>query len=407
MTGFRKNTRLIVKVGLWVGILVPAECLLQLQEDSKNGSSVVADNSIADISLPEPARSQRVKFLPSPLQAKRSQRIRPEPQPSKSSQPTPTLQRFFAKQRHMGVDFKITLYSTSETFANHAFQLAYQRISQLDKTLTHYGGDSELLQLCASSPHTQPVHVSHDLWCVLKQALRVSHESHGAFDVTVGPLTKLWRRARRNQQLPETAQLEAARKAVGYWLIELDCSQPAVRLTQPGMLLDLSAVAKGYAADQALVTMKKNGVTCAAVDAGGDLALGQPPPGHSGWRVALPSPNDKIGAKWMLEIAQCGIATSGDRFQLIELDGRRYSHILDPRSGKPLEKRHQVTVIAKNCARADSLASALCVLDLHRGMRLLNRLPTASGRIIGNDGVAKNSQRFPSLQPIVHDGVQR
>ena len=106
MTGFRQNTRLIVKVGLWVGILVPAECLLQLQEDSKNGSSVVADNS-----LPEPARSQSVKFLPSPLQAKRSQRIGPEPQPSKSSQPTPTLQRFVAKQRHMGIDFKITLYS--------------------------------------------------------------------------------------------------------------------------------------------------------------------------------------------------------------------------------------------------------------------------------------------------------
>ena len=130
MTGFGKNTRLIVKVGLWVAILVPAECLLQLQEDSKNGSSVVADNSLADISFSGPAHSQSVKFLPSPLQAKRSQRIRPEPQPSKSSQPTPTLQRFVAKQRHMGIDFKITLYSTSETFANHAFQLAYQKISQ-------------------------------------------------------------------------------------------------------------------------------------------------------------------------------------------------------------------------------------------------------------------------------------
>ncbi len=402
MTRFPQNTRLIVKAGLWIGILVPAQCLLQLQNNSKDGSSAVAD-----ISLPEPDRSQRVKFFASRLQNKRSQRIQLESQPSKSSQPTTTLQRFVAKQRHMGVDFKITLYSTSETSANHAFQLAYQRISQLDKTLTHYGGDSELLQLCASSPHNQPVHISHDLWYVLKQALQMSRESHGAFDITLGPLTRLWRRARRNQQLPETAQIEAAQKAVGYWLIELDCGQPAVRLTRPGMLLDLSAVAKGYAADQALETIKQNGVTCAVVDAGGDLAIGQPPPGQSGWRVALPSQNDKIGAKWMLEIAQCGIATSGDRFQFVELDGRRYSHILDPRSGKPLEKHHQVTVIAKNCARADSLASALCVLDLPQGMRLLNRLPAASGRIIESDGVAKNSQRFPSLLPIIHDKVQR
>jgi len=152
--------------------------------------------------------------------------------------------------------------------------------------MTDYDPESELMQLC-QKPFGQPVHVSDELFEVLQESQRVAELSDGAFDVTVGPVIRLWRRARRTEILPPAEALARARESVGYKKLKLDSRRKTVTLTVPNMQLDLGGIAKGYAADKALEVLKSHGINRALVAASGDIAAGDPPPGTRGWRVGV------------------------------------------------------------------------------------------------------------------------
>ena len=152
------------------------------------------------------------------------------PLPQQELAPQPELARFQATEVHMGVPFKIVLYAPDETTANRALSAAFARIAQLDKTLSDYDPQSELSCLGRASPTRRGVKVSDDLWRVLATAQALSRRSDGAFDVTVGPLSKLWRRARRKKALPPEDRLAAARHAVGFEHLRLDPAHRTVRL---------------------------------------------------------------------------------------------------------------------------------------------------------------------------------
>src|SRR5205807_2426091 len=157
-------------------------------------------------------------------------------------------------------------------------QAAFARVASLDASMSDYRQESELMRLCAKAGGP-PVRVSDELFFVLRRAEEVSRRSDGAFDVTVGPVVRLWRRARRTQKLPDRDQLAQALARVGYKNVRLDARARTVQLLKPGMQLDLGGIAKGYAADEALKALKKHGVTRALVAAGGDVAMSGPPPG--------------------------------------------------------------------------------------------------------------------------------
>ena len=152
----------------------------------------------------------------------------------------------------MAVDFRIVLYAADEATAKQAAAAAFARIKQLDEALSDYKPDSELNRLSDTAPSPQPVPVSDDMWRVLSAAKRISAQTGGAFDCTVGPVVKLWRRARRSRELPSAEALAVARDAVGDQFLELDAQQHAARLLKPKMRLDLGGIAKGYASDEAL-----------------------------------------------------------------------------------------------------------------------------------------------------------
>jgi thiamine biosynthesis lipoprotein len=287
----------------------------------------------------------------------------------------------------MGVPFRIVLYAADRPAAETAAEAAFARIAQLNDLLSDYDEDSELSRLSQTGGQDRAVTVSDDLWRVLAAGQRFARRSDGAFDVTIGPCVSLWRRARRERKLPDPARLAAARQAVGYEKLQFDSRRRAARLLVPGMKLDLGGIAKGFAVDEALKTLRRHGVTRALVSGGGDLVVGEPPPGTKGWRIEV-APLDAPGAppaRFVL-LRHRGLATSGDLFQHVEIDGRRYSHIVDPRTGVGLTDHSLVTVIARDGMTADALATAVSVLGPERGLKLVEQTQGASVHLVRQPG---------------------
>jgi thiamine biosynthesis lipoprotein len=293
--------------------------------------------------------------------------------------PEAPLVRHEFTEPHMGTTFRIVLYAGSRQEASRAAEAAFARVAALDAVLSDYRPDSELTALGRRAGGA-PVALSADLFRVLSQAQEWSHRSRGAFDVTVGPVVQLWRRARRIGEKPDLAALAAARALVGHHQLTLDDQARTARLAAAGMSLDLGGIAKGFAADEAQATLRTHGLTRALVAAGGDVVVSGPPPGRPGWSVemAVPAPLRDTDAV-VLELRDAAVSTSGDAEQFVTLDGVRYSHIVDPRSGMALTGRSAAAVIAATGSAADALATAVSVLDPAEGIALLDATPDAAG----------------------------
>jgi len=309
-----------------------------------------------------------------------------------------SLSRFEFQRPEMGVPFRIVFYAPDRAAADQRAEAAFKRVEQLNGIMSDYLADSELSQLSLSSGQGKEVPVSDDLWFVLSQAQRLAERSDGAFDVTVGPFVGLWRKARRDEKLPDPARLEQARQSVGYQHVRLNSRIRAVNLLAPKMRLDLGGIGKGYAADQALRILRDLGSPCALVAAAGDMAVWDPPPGKKGWRVEL-APLDVTNAppaRFVL-LTHAAISTSGDLYQRLEIDGKRYSHIVDPHTGIGLTDHSLVTVIAPNGTTADSLTKVVSVLGPEKGLRFVEKTPLVAARVVRKPGEVievRESSRF-------------
>ena len=227
----------------------------------------------------------------------------------------------------MGTKARIVYYARE----GGAGERALDRVAELEAVMSDYRPSSEVMRLCARSGGP-PVRVSDDLFAVIAYALSVSEQSDGAFDITVGPLTHALRQKRK--------PTDRERALVGWRNVGL--GERTVRLKQRGMVLDLGGIGKGFAADEAMRVLRQLGIKRALVDLGGDIVVGDPPPGETGWRVEI---NGSVR-----RIANRAVAGSGG------------SHILDPRTGRPVEDGRRVTVIAPTGIQADAWASTICVI---------------------------------------------
>ena len=288
------------------------------------------------------------------------------------------LQRFEFSSPHMGTLFHLTLFAPDKSGAEAAATSAFRRIAALEEIMSDYQADSELMRLC-DQPHGQPVAVSSELFDVLRRGREISELSEGAFDVSIGPYVRLWRFSRKRKTLPSAAELQAARQAVGYDKIRLDPRRRTVTLLAPNMRLDLGGIAKGYAADQVLELLKGRGLTRALVAASGDIAAGDPPPGQPGWKIGIAPMDARTNeTSQTVLLRNAGISTSGDSSQMIEIDGVRYSHIVDPAVGLGLTNRVQVTVIAPDATASDALATAVSIVGPRRGLPLIDKVPRSA-----------------------------
>ena len=297
------------------------------------------------------------------------------------------LTRYEYQQPEMGLPFRMVLYARDRPSADSSSAAAFVRIKQLNDIMSDYEAESELSRLSRSSGQGRAVAVSNDLWFVLKRAEKLAERSGGAFDVTVGPYVMLWRKARREMKLPDPARLAEARQAVGYTHVRLDPKGRTVELMVPGMRLDLGGIAKGYAVDEALKVLRRLGIKSALVAGGGDMAVSDPPPGKKGWRIELAA-LDATNAPpaRFVSLSHAALATSGDLFQRLEIDGRRYSHIVDPHTGIGLTDHSLVNVIAPDCITADSLTKVVSVLGPKKGLEFIEATPSAAARVIRQPG---------------------
>lgn len=214
--------------------------------------------------------------------------------------------------------------------------------------------------------------MSGDLWTVLDAAWQLSRASNGALDVTTVPLVALWREAKRKGPLPlPTAEaLQAAKRRVGWRKLRRDEKAKTVELTAPNMRLDLGEIAKGYAANEALKTLRLHGINRVMIEFSGDIVAGAPPPDRAGWSITAALADS---AHRHIEIHDAAVSTSGDTEQFIEIDGPHDSHVADPRSGVGLSSRIAVTVIAPNGTVSDGLATTLSILGPAAAEALVHR----------------------------------
>ena len=281
------------------------------------------------------------------------------------------LERFEYTAIIMAAEARIVLYAPDERSAATAARSAFDRMHELEEVMSDYRPQSELMQLGAGPPGVAHP-VSDDLFRLLDRAVALAERTDGAFDITIGPLTHLWRRARASGTPPDPDAIRTAMDRCGPHLLSLDHAARTVTLHEREMQLDPGGIGKGFAVDEAAAQLNERGIEHFLIGLAGDLRSGLPPPGETGWRIAIDAPDvaddeardEARGGDRHLRYlpAHRAISTSGDHFQALEHEGTRYSHIIDPRTGHAVTDQITVTVIADDAVTADALATALSVL---------------------------------------------
>jgi len=267
--------------------------------------------------------------------------------------------RFEYSHQQMGTQIRLVFYAQIQQNPDSIAQLVFNRIDELNGVLSNYLPDSDLTRLSKTSKINVSVH--DDLFNILQLSVQYGQKTHGAFDITMGPLIALWKTTRKTKVLPTTEQIQLARKNTGSHNIQFP-SRNIVSIQGDSMQLDLGGIGKGYAADEAIKLLQQNGISSAMVDMGGDITVSDPPADKDYWVVGFGYYN-KEGKEIVqrIKLKNRAIATSGDLYQYVWVDGKRYSHIIDPKSGMALSNNIQVTTIAPNGSMADAYASAFSV----------------------------------------------
>lgn len=289
------------------------------------------------------------------------------------------VSRYDFTQAHMGVRVDISLYAPDRAAAERAAQAAFDEIARIEAIASDYRPDSEAMRLCDRAGQG-PVRVSPTLMNLLLRSEQFHYHSGGLFDVTAAPLVRLWRESRRTGALPTHEAVQAARRNVGMEAVRIEPDAGTVEIIRPGVRLDFGGIAKGYACDAAVQAMRSAGAPACLVEMGGDIALGDAPPGEAGWRVLLTTTGESV------QLHNCGVSTSGDTEQFVEVGGRRYSHVVDLRTGLGSTQRVMATVIGPDATTTDALATALSAGGYAMKVRLRKAYPELDIRLrVGRD----------------------
>ena len=313
--------------------------------------------------------------------------------------------QFAAMGTRFGV--KVHVRGAQDAELTAALKELRKRVDELEAVFSDYDAESEVMRL-SRQPVGKPVRVSGDLLRVLRLSGDLWKRSGGAFDVTAGRHTWNWRMTRKTGQLPDRTSIDAAKQATGFSKLGIDVSARTVTLKETGMRLDFGGIAKGVAADEALAILKKRGFARAIVMAGGDVAAGSPPPGEPGWRVGIRSLDGKEGKllPGHLLLKDSAVSTSGDLEQFLLIDGKRYSHIVDPSTGLGLTRRIAATTLSRSAALSDACATVACILGPEKGLAWIQKQPGVEALVVSQPGgkvVQRKTRAFPEM---IVDGAQ-
>jgi len=298
----------------------------------------------------------------------------------------------------LGTFVTITAYDENHERVNAAVSAVFEEFRRIDSLMSLHRADSELSRLNDRAA-AGPVVVSPDLFRVITKAQEIAGQTEGSFDITIRPLADLWGFIWKEYRLPTEAELEAVLARVNYRRVQLDPEQRAVHFLAPGVSLDLGGIAKGYAVDCAIEKLRSLGVTNAMVKAGGDLRVIGAPPGKSNWIVQLEDPR-KEGRRSKVWLRDAALSTSGNYENYFEIDGVRYSHILNPGTGWPVQGIAACTVIAPTCMESDAMATAFFVYGVEQslakfGARFPMRFMLMPKSLEHDNGSIRQTDSFP------------
>mgnify|MGYP003895679447 FL=1 len=287
---------------------------------------------------------------------------------------TPLLQaqtrKFSYSEMKMGSAFNLIIVSADSNKANHLARKSYELVDSLNHIFSNYDSSSELSKINASAG-LLPYKMSTAMLDLVQKSQYAYIQSKGAYDISIGPLSSLWRNARKAKLFPEASTVLATKKLVGLNQVKINKRLGTIFLPNANMQLDFGGIAKGYIAQWVINFLKANGIQQALVDAGGDIVMSGPPLNQQGWLIGvnLPETTDQLLNK-KLQLSNCSVATSGDVYQFIEYKGVKYSHIINPLTGYGVTNLRNVTIIAKTGATADWLATACSILPIQEAKQL-------------------------------------
>lgn len=292
---------------------------------------------------------------------------------------------YYAQRPAMGTHVELYLYAPDPARAAVLFERAFEEVERVEATLSTYRPTSELSRLNAQAG-AGPVRTDPEVFSLLARALDYSRQTDGAFDISVGQLVKAWGFFRGEGRFPAADTLAEARAQAGWQHVRLDPTDRTVRFLVPKLELDMGGIGKGYALDRVAALLRSQGVEAALLGLGSSsyYALGAPP-GEAGWAIRVPEPLDRARTLSTVTLRDASLSTSGDFEKFFELNGRRYCHIFDPRTGFPVEGMLQVTVIAPRAEDSDALSTALFVLGAERAAALLHKKPNVSALLVKNE----------------------
>ena len=286
-----------------------------------------------------------------------------------------TIEGYEARFPALGTLVEIKVFSANAELVNRIVQAAEHRTKEIEATLTDYDPDSEASMLTEHAFGEAFVSVSTDLWNMLAASDCWYRISDGAFDASLGSLTRQWRASRRSKQpLSEVQRLHALQQC-GWQHVQLKPDAKSVRFKREAIRLDFGAIGKGYVVDEIFKMFDEAGLKQCLVNISGNMRFGDPPPDRTGWRIEISPLETGQPTLRRLILANTSIATSGDLWQFTLVDGQRHSHILDPRTGRSVRGPIAATVIAPSAADADACATAVCVLGPVAGAQLVQSLP--------------------------------
>jgi len=311
--------------------------------------------------------------------------VKPFPGPAKTLLPAlalliaagPLLSEIRLEQTRaaMGTQFTIVAYGDDESYLQSAVSAAFDEIFRLDREWSDYIEESDISFINRHAAE-EPVKVDPELFRMLSTCLEYSRETGGAFDITVGPLLRVWGFYRGTGRLPKSEEIKAALGAVGWQKVRLDPRSRTVSFAAAGMKLDLGGIGKGYAIDRAAAVLREAGVTAALLLSGTSsiVAIGAPP-GQEAWTVNIRDPKDAHKSAGQVMLKDASLSASGSYEKFFKADGKTYSHIFDPRTGYPVQGVLSVTVVGSSGTETDALSTSLFVLGKEESAYYLRKHP--------------------------------
>ena len=293
----------------------------------------------------------------------------------------------------MGSSFDITVIAEDSVKANEYIQLAINEIERIEKLISSWDKNSQT-SLINKNAGVVPVRVDKELFQFIERALKISKLTDGSFDISYASMDKIWKFDGSMSQMPSEKEIKASVSKVGYKNIILNKDKTTVFLKVKGMKIGFGAIGKGYAADMAKALLAEEGVTAGIINASGDMNTWGKQPNGKEWMIAITNPLNKNKAFGLLPITNGAVVTSGNYEKNVTFNGKRYSHIIDPRTGYPSSGILSVTVFAPKAELADALATSVFVMGKEVGLNRINQLPNVECVIVDDNGTLNISKNI-------------